>query len=97
MEISTQEIRRLAERMRLHLTEEEVYAYAEDLASLEQLAVALLPFSESISEESFSTGLCEMREDREGGSLAHDDFFANASKRNGAFLTVPRVIGEGDA
>ena len=32
MEISTQEIRRLAERMRLHLTEEEVYAYAEDLA-----------------------------------------------------------------
>lgn len=97
MEISTQEILRLAERMRLNLTEEEVRAYALDLAALEQLAVALLPFSESDSEEALSTGLCEMRADEKGTASAHDVLFANASRQNGVFLTVPRVIGEGDA
>ena len=98
MEISTQEIRALAQRMRLNLTDEEVKAYAKDIASLETLAGALLHFSESACEENGSPmPLCQLREDRVEASLSHCELFANASRQNGVFFTVPRVIGEGDA
>ena len=98
MVISTEDIRALAKRMRLNLTDEEVKAYAKDIASLETLAGALLRFDEPVCQDQDAPlPLCQLRDDRVEASLTHSEFFANASQRNGMFLTVPRVIGEGDA
>ena len=51
MKLSFEEMRVLAERMRLNLSDAELAVYAEDIASLEALSEALLPYSELLCEE----------------------------------------------
>ena len=97
MKLSLEEMRALAERMRLDLTDAELAAYAEDMASLETLSEALLPYCEPLCEENTVCALSKMRDDAVKPSLSRESVFANAQKHNGEFLCVPRVVGEGEA
>ena len=95
--LSLEEMRALAARMRLNLTDCELEAFARDLCELEQLATALLPYAEPIAQDCTACSLSQMRADAVVPSLAREVALANAAKHNGECLTVPCVIGEGEA
>ena len=97
MKLSFEEMRVLAERMRLNLSDAELAVYAEDIASLEALSEVLLPYSELLCEENTVCPLSGMRTDAIKPSLPRTQAFANAQKHNEEFLCVPRVVGEGEA
>lgn len=96
MKLSLEEMRMLAERMRLNLSDEELAVYAEDIASLESLSEALLPYQEPLCEESITCPLSAMRSDAVKPSLPRAQVFDNAQKHNGECFCVPRVVGEGE-
>ena len=97
MKLSLEEMRALAKRMRLNLSDDELMRFAEDLASLEELSKALLPYAEPLYEESMLCSLANMRADELKPSLSREESFANASQHNGEFLRVPRVVGESES
>lgn len=94
MEISIEEIQLLARRSRLALTEAEQKKYAADLAALEQLSVALLPYSKAHENDDAPVEPPVLREDRVERSLSPADVLSNAACRTGDCFTVPRVIEE---
>lgn len=76
-------MRELAARSRLALGDEELARYADELAELERLSGALLPFEGARGSDAECRTLAELRPDRVG-------------KRTpiGRDFSVPRVLGE---
>ena len=97
MQISIEEIADLANKMRLELSDEELARYASELGELEELAGVLLPYGSACGQSLEPVGLEELREDRVTSSMTHGEVFLNATCKNGDYLVVPRVIGEGGA
>lgn len=83
MRISIEEMRRLAARSRLALGEEELARYADELAELEQLSGALLPFEDDRESDAACHTLAELRPDR-----------STPLTPIGRDFSVPRVLGE---
>lgn len=96
MKLSMEEMRALAARMRLSLTDCELEAYACDLEELEKLSMAVLPYTEACEDTRDACPLSRMREDEVKPSMARETVLQNASLHNGVSICVPRVVGEGD-
>lgn len=97
MEISIEEIQLLARRSRLALTEAEMKKYAGDLAALEALSVALLPYAEAPDAPPLQNVAPVLREDLAKPSLDTATVLANAGRQSANCFTVPRVIEEVEA
>ena len=97
MKLSIEEMRALADRMRLSLRDDELEAYACDLEELESLSMALLPYTEACESARKGCSLSEMRQDEVLPSMTRETLLQNASLHNGTFICVPRVVGEGES
>ncbi len=95
MELSFEEMRVLAHRCRLTLTEEEMKKYSGDLVALEELAVALLPYSDlNACGVSKPQRLEDMREDTVSEPLPQKTLLDLAPICEGDYFSVPLAIKE---
>lgn len=95
MELSFEELRVLAHRCRLALTEEEMKKYSRDLVALEELSLALLPYSDlSACGVSKPQRLADMRSDTVCEPLPQRALLDLAPVSEGDYFSVPLAIKE---
>lgn len=92
MELTIDELRMLARRCRLSLTEEELEKYRGDLDALEALSAALLPFEESTAQPRRVHGLEDLRKDVTVEPCDRELLLSQAPVRDGAYLSVPCAV-----
>ena len=94
MKLSLEDMRLLAQRARLALTDRELEEYARDLEALEQLSEALLPYAGTALEEHDGQRLADMRQDAVKDSLSADTVTGLAPVCEGAYISVPCAVKE---
>ena len=94
MELSIEEVKLLAQRSRLALSERELKQYAEDLAALEELSSSLLPFFGPQTDVREPFGLANMRDDCVAPCLPREELLKLSELREGEFFSVPCTFGE---
>lgn len=92
MELTIDELRMMARRCRLSLTEDELEKYRGDLNALEELSTALLPFEESTVQARRVHGLSDLREDNTIEPCDRELLLLQAPVRDGAYLSVPCAV-----
>ena len=94
MELSIDEVKLLAQRSRLALSEKELKKYARDLGALEELSAALLPFFGPANDTEEPFGLSDMREDRVEAGICREEILKLSELRREEFFSVPCTLGE---
>lgn len=92
MELSIEELQVLADRCRLRLHEDELEKYRRDIAALETLSAALLPYDGETEDCDRSDGLDDLRPDVAVGAYVREALLPETSVREGAYLSVPRAV-----
>ena len=94
MKVSMEEMRLLAHRSRLALSDGELQAYSLDIGELEELSEALLPYAVQVHAEDAPQELSELREDAVRSGLSAETLLAMAPVRTGDCIKVPCAVKE---
>lgn len=95
MNLRYDEVRELAARCRLSLTDAEIARYAVDLGELERLSAALLPFAEAdASLAANARGLDALRPDAVREGLSREELLALGAQVNDGCFEVPAAVRE---
>ena len=92
MELTIDELRILARRCRLALSEEELETYRGDLNALEELSAALLPYEKRTEQPHRVHGLSDLREDVTVESCDRELLLGLSPVRDGAYPSVPCAV-----
>lgn len=99
MEISEEDVRRVAELANLELTDQESVGMRKDLGSilgyiakLNELDTSAVPPMSQIAELTGAARTSELRADSPAGSLDRSEVMAAAPETDGVFFKVPKVI-----
>jgi aspartyl-tRNA(Asn)/glutamyl-tRNA(Gln) amidotransferase subunit C len=94
MEISSQDVRRLAELTRIGISDAEAEALQSDLASILGHVQTMSEIDTSgVDVTATGSGRSNIsRPDELGPSLSQDEVLANAPRRRDGFFVVPRVL-----
>ena len=95
MKLSIEEMRALAQKAKLSLRDEELEQYAVDLAELEVLSHALLPYDRQATDAMQAPlGLSELREDRVQAGLTQAECLQLSPACQEEYIAVPRTVKE---
>lgn len=92
MELTIDELRMLARRCRLALSEDELEKYRGDLNALEELSAALLPYEKRTEQVRRVHGLSDLREDITVEPCDRELLLSQAPLRDGVYLSVPCAV-----
>ena len=92
MELTVEELKNLARRSRLALSDGELEKFRRDLEALEELSAALLPYADPVCDTDTPQGLCDMRADTVEPSLPREAVLSEVPVREGEYITVPCVV-----
>ena len=92
MELTIDELRMLARRCRLALSEAELEKYRGDLNALEELSTALLPFEEITAQSCRVHGLADLREDVTVEPCDRELLLGLSPVRDGVYPSVPCAV-----
>jgi aspartyl-tRNA(Asn)/glutamyl-tRNA(Gln) amidotransferase subunit C len=94
MELTSDDVRRVAELARIELTEDETRALVKDLNEILRFVNSLQQVDTEGVEPAYHVVPLEnvMREDRVAPSLPVDEALADAPERSGDYFRVPRIL-----
>ena len=92
MELTVDELRLLARRCRLTLSEQELEKYCRDLGALEELSAALLPYDGAPEKIWRTHGLADLREDATVAPCDRELLLSLAPLRDGDYFLVPCAV-----
>ena len=95
--MTPEQIKELANTLRLSLTPAECEVFCRDLDALEALCEPLLSVSTSVSEGYRAKGMDALRDDVIGACLPIDVLQKMAPVWEDGYIPVPRVVEGGDA